>query len=351
MAIVLLALVLIPIIGAIAALFMDRPKLVSVITGSATLALSILVALIYSFSNPDGSLQSVIDWPVFAGLFSFALGVDGLSVVMLLLTGIVTFGAVMVSPDNPAERGSPNLYHACVLFIAAGAVGAFASTDLFFFYAFHELALIPTFLMIGIWGAGDRAERMGVAWRVTIYLALGSFILLVGLLGLFFAIPADHVTFSIPEMIELGRQTGLDESTQMWVFPILLVGFGILISLFPFHSWAPAAYATAPAPVAMLHAGVLKKFGLYGLLRLTIPLMPEAWAEYAVLVQVLLIGNIIYIGLVTIAQKRLGMMLGYSSVMHMGYVFLGLVAYNQIGLSGAALLSPIWLYATSPRNT
>jgi NADH-quinone oxidoreductase subunit M len=338
MAIVLLALVLIPLIGAVAALFLDQPKRVSVITGSATLALSVLVAILYAGSNPDGSLQSVIDLPVFAGLFSFALGVDGLSVVMLLLTGLVTFGAVLVTPDDVSERGSPNLYHACVLFIAAGAIGAFASTDLFFFYAFHELALIPTFLMIAIWGNGDRGERVGVAWRVTLYLVLGSFILLLGLMGLFFAVPAEHQTFSIPEMLALGSQVGLNEDTQLWVFPLLLIGFGVLISLFPFHSWAPAAYATAPTPVTMLHAGVLKKFGLYGLLRLAIPLLPEAWAHYAVLVQILLIGNIIYIGMVTIAQKRLGMMLGYSSVMHMGYVFLGLVAYNQLGVSGAALL-------------
>ena len=112
----------------------------------------------------------------------------------------------------------------------------------------------------------------------------------------------------------------------------------MLISLFPFHSWAPEAYASAPAPAAMLHAGVLKKFGLYGLLRVALPLLPEGARHWSSLLLVLLIGNIIYVGLVTIAQKRLDWMLGYSSVMHMGYIFLGIASANVIGVNGAALL-------------
>jgi NADH-quinone oxidoreductase subunit M len=119
---------------------------------------------------------------------------------------------------------------------------------------------------------------------------------------------------------------------------LLLLGFGVLVSLFPFHTWAPEAYAAAPAPAAMLHAGVLKKFGLYGLLRLAVPLLPEGARYWSNLLVVLLLGNIIYIGLVTIAQKRLDWMLGYSSVMHMGYVFLGIASANILGTTGAAIL-------------
>ena len=119
---------------------------------------------------------------------------------------------------------------------------------------------------------------------------------------------------------------------------MLLIGFGILISLFPFHTWAPEAYAAAPAPAAMMHAGFLKKFGLYGLLRLALPLLPEGARYWNHLLVVLLLGNIIYIGLVTIAQKRLDWMLGYSSVMHMGYIFLGIASGNVLGTTGAAAL-------------
>jgi NADH-quinone oxidoreductase subunit M len=125
---------------------------------------------------------------------------------------------------------------------------------------------------------------------------------------------------------------------QNHIYLLLLVGFGILVSLFPFHTWAPEAYASAPAPAAMLHAGVLKKFGLYGLLRLAIPLLPEGARHWAGLLVVLLLGNIIYVGLVTIAQKRLDWMLGYSSVMHMGYIFLGIAGATILSTTGAVVL-------------
>src|SRR4029077_6282183 len=122
------------------------------------------------------------------------------------------------------------------------------------------------------------------------------------------------------------------------IYLLLLIGFGVLISLFPFHSWAPEAYASAPSPAAMLHAGVLKKFGLYGLLRLAVPLLPDGAHYWTQLLVILLLGNIIYIGLVTIAQKQLDWMLGYSSVMHMGYIFLGIASGNVLGITGAAAL-------------
>ncbi len=262
----------------------------------------------------------------------YYVAADGLSLVMLLLTGMVTVAAVWVTP--PIQRRE-NLFYACLLFITAGAAGAFASQDLFFFYAFHELALIPTFLLIAIWGSG---ERQAAAWKITIYLALGSFVLLIGLVDLLHAIPAGQRTFDMVELQKLAGSNAIPASAQARPFLFLLIGFGTLVSLFPFHSWAPSAYASAPAPAAMLHAGVLKKFGLYGLLRLAVPLLPEGAKAWSNLLLVLLVANILYIGLVTIAQRKLDLMLGYSSVMHMGYIFLGIAAFNLIGLSGASLL-------------
>src|SRR5256886_13192708 len=190
---------------------------------------------------------------------NYAVGADGLSLVMLLLTGIVTLAAVWVTPKIEKRE---NLFYACLLFISAGAIGAFASTDLFFFYAFHELALIPTFLLIGIWGTGNRSAA---AWRITIYLTLGSFVLLIGLILLYQIVPAPARTFDIRELQAAITANPIAAPAQRHIYLLLLIGFGVLISLFPFHSWAPEAYASAPAPAAMLHAGVLKKFGLYGL--------------------------------------------------------------------------------------
>lgn len=157
-------------------------------------------------------------------------------------------------------------------------------------------------------------------------------------MDLLLAIPAEFRTFNMIELQALAKQDVIPAAAQGRPFLLLLIGFGTLISLFPFHSWAPSAYASAPTPAAMLHAGVLKKFGLYGLLRLALPLLPAGLQQWTWLLLWLLVANIIYIGLVTIAQKKLDLMLGYSSVMHMGYIFLGIASLNIIGTSGAALM-------------
>ncbi|HWB61317.1 MAG TPA: proton-conducting transporter membrane subunit, partial [Chthoniobacteraceae bacterium] len=151
-----------------------------------------------------------------------------------------------------------------------------------------------------------------------------------------------HRTFDIASLQTIlqgmAHNGQLDQRHANAVYLFMLIGFGILVSLFPFHTWAPQAYASAPTPLAMLHSGVLKKFGLYGLLRVAVPLLPDSARYWADLLLVLLCGNIIYVGLAAIGQKRLDMTLGYSSVMHMGYIFLGIASLNTIGLSGAALL-------------
>ena len=251
---------------------------------------------------------------------------------MILLATIVTLAAVWFT--GTIERYE-NAFYACLLFVSGGAIGAFASIDLFFFYAFHELALIPTFLLIGIWG--ERKSRRG---GVEDHYLPGNW-------QLYFAAWLDPAVSKLSRLSRsfdiraLTAAAGLGQigaDAQRHVYLLLLIGFGILISLFPFHTWAPEAYASAPTPAAMLHAGVLKKFGLYGLLRLALPLLPEGSRHWAGLLVVLLLGNIIYVGLVTIAQKRLDWMLGYSSVMHMGYIFLGVASATILSTTGAVVL-------------
>jgi NADH-quinone oxidoreductase subunit M len=263
---------------------------------------------------------------------NLAFGIDGISLVLVILTVIVTIAAVLASPAEDKIKGSVKLYYSSSLLISAGALGAFCATDLFFFYAFHELALIPTFLMIGIFGHGENRKR--IAWTITIFLGAGSLILLAGLIALF--AETGGTSFAFADLLAL--QDKISPAAQNNIYLMLLIGFGILVSLFPFHSWAPPAYAQAPTPVSMLHAGVLKKFGLYGLIRVAMPLLPEGAAHWQTLLLVLLLGNILVLGLVTIAQRRLDLLLGYSSVMHMGYVFLGIATGNAIGLHGAVLL-------------
>lgn len=325
----LLSLILIPLVSAAFCMAGATPRRISLFGAGANLLLGLY--LLASYNIEIGGFQFVSENALFPAYgISFSLGADGLSLVLILLATLVTFAAVWVTPKIERFGG---MFHACLLFISAGAIGAFSSIDLFFFYAFHELALIPTFLLIGIWGSG---ERQRIAWKVTIYLAFGSFVLLLGLIGLWLAVPPGLRTLDIRLLQQLGS-AGMIQAGPI-VYLLLLFGFGILIALFPFHTWAPEAYASAPAPAAMLHAGVLKKFGLYGLLRLAVPIFPEEIQQFAHLVLILLLGNILYVGFVTLAQKRLDLMLGYSSVMHMGYAFLGIVALNQVGLGGVSLM-------------
>jgi NADH-quinone oxidoreductase subunit M len=259
------------------------------------------------------------------------VGADGISLTLALLTTLVTVAAIWSTVDKD------RIYYIASLLISAGALGAFLFTDIFFLYAFHELALIPTFLMIALYGHGD---RRAVAWKITLYLGVGSLILLAGLLGVvWYCSPPDGLTFDLLALKPLSATAKYAQYAPANFFT-LLIGFGTLVSLFPFHSWAAPAYATAPTPVAMLHAGVLKKFGLYGLIRIALPLLPTGaqapWVKEALLW--MLLGNILVMGLVTIHQRRLDDMLANSSVMHMGYIFLGLASGNALGQNGAVLL-------------
>ncbi len=320
-----------PIIAAILIMAGLPPRKTALVASVFALAAGLF--LLVSFDKAQHDFQHVTSFIISPEWhLSFTTGVDGLSLIMVLLATIVTLTAVwFVGRVEKYE----NAFYACLLFISGGAIGAFASIDLFFFYAFHELALIPTFLLIGIWGSGN---RVAAAWKITIYLAIGSFILLLGLILLYQSFPESVRSFDIRALTAAAGMGEIAPEAQRHVYLVLLIGFGILISLFPFHTWAPEAYASAPAPAAMLHAGVLKKFGLYGLLRLAIPLLPEGARYWADLLVVLLLGNIIYVGLVTIAQKRLDWMLGYSSVMHMGYIFLGIASATILSTTGAVVL-------------
>ena len=259
------------------------------------------------------------------------LGLNGISMPLFLLAGMVGLAAGLYAMNSKAER--LHLYLALLLFMLGGLMGTFASIDVFFFYFFHEFALIPTFLMIGIWG---RAGRRIAAIEMTIYLTLGALLSLLGLIALYVQSGVD--SFSLLELRNYLSAHPLTETVQNNIFALLLFGFGILVSLFPFHSWAPKGYAVAPTGAAMLHAGVLKKFGLYGLLQIAAPLLPSGVEHWFPWIVWLALGNIILIGLVTMAQKDLKMMLGYSSVMHMGYAFLGIACFSVAGAGGALLM-------------
>lgn len=330
----LLVLLLVPL-GAIIFILAKAPARPT--AGIAALInLFLAVGLLFYYPAAQGGYYWVMDcpWVNIQGLppIHLHIGVDGISLPLVFLTAIVTFAAIAISPGN-IRRSSE--YYCYLLLMSLGAMGAFISLDLFFFFIFHEFALIPTFLLIGIWGAQN---RQFASFQVTIYLMAGSLILLAGLIALVMALPAPDRTFDIVALQHYINGHPLEGVEQDVIFFLLLIGFGILVGLFPFHSWAPPGYASAPPATAMLHAGILKKFAIYGMIRIAIPMLHDGFQDCLPILLTLLAGNFLYAGFVTLAQKELPTMIGFSSVMHMGYLFLGVACWNVIGVSGAVVL-------------
>ena len=232
----------------------------------ATLVSAVLAAILFlSFrTGADGyQFEQQVSWVNALGI-SYHVGVDGINVGLILMGALVAFAAACVACEIKDRQKE---FYILLLVMTGGILGAFASLDLFLFYFFHELALVPTFIMIGVWGRG--LDKNYATFQITLYLSLGALIALIGLLALYLQSGAD--TFDIPKLTDHARQNPVSQSAQHRIFPLLLFGFGILVSLWPFHTWAPLGYGSAPSATAMLHAGVLKKFGLYGLIRIALP--------------------------------------------------------------------------------
>ena len=278
------------------------------------------------------SFLSTTDTGLSAFGLSLKLGLNGIALPMFLLAAIVGLAAGLYALRSQAER--LKLYLLLLLVMHGGLLGAFASVDVFFFYFFHELALIPTFIMVGIWGGRDRNYA---AMKLTIYLTAGAMLSLTGLIAIYVKSGAN--SFDLITLRETLAADPLRVTTQKYIFGLLMFGFGILVSLWPLHTWAPLGYGAAPSSTAMLHAGVLKKFGLYGLIQIALPLLPAGAAEWAWKLALLAgFGNVLVVGFITMAQRDLKQMLGYSSVMHMGYCFLGIACLSTIGSGGVVLL-------------
>src|ERR1022692_3643882 len=329
-----------PLLAAIALAFV--PRNFAVIMRAVAVAVTFVTMLLAAFmfwqfndATADANGYKFVSTVPCLGAESLGiackLGVDGLNVGLVLMGAIVAFAAACCAFEIKSREKE---FYILLLVMTGGILGAFASLDLFFFYFFHELALVPTFIMIGVWGRGE--QKNYATFQITLYLSSGALIALVGLIALYLQSGAG--TFDIPALTEHLQKNPLSSDAQNFIFPLLLFGFGILVSLWPFHTWAPLGYGSAPTATAMLHAGVLKKFGLYGLIRIALPLLPDAAKSWMHLLAWLCLGNLVYCGWVAMRQKDLNWLIGYSSVAHMGFIFLGIATLNLIGVTGAVLV-------------
>jgi NADH-quinone oxidoreductase subunit M len=324
-----------PLLAALALVIVPRNYrvIIRAIAVLATLISAVLAVKMFCQFVPGQNgfqFEQQIPWVESLGI-SYHVGVDGLNVGLILMGAIVAFAAALCSWEIQSREKE---FYILLLVMTGGILGAFASLDLFFFYFLHELALVPTFIMIGVWGRGEKKNY--ATFQITLYLSVGALIALIGLIALYLQSGAN--TFDIPKIIEHVKANPLAVNAQNFIFPLLLFGFGILVSLWPFHSWAPLGYGVAPSPTSMLHAGVLKKFGLYGLIRIALPLLPQAAQSWAHVIAWLCVGNILYVGWVAMRQKDLNLLIGNSSVAHMGFIFLGIASLNLIGVTGAVLI-------------
>ena len=312
---------------------LKQSRMVSAIGMTAQLILSFILVYLYVSERHAGNMAPMLftfDALWFPALnIHYAVGVDGISVAMIALTGVVVFAGIFASWKM--EFLSREFFISLIL-LATGVFGFFISLDLFTMFLFYEIAVIPMYLLIGIWGSGPKEYS---AMKLTLMLMGGSALLMVGILGIYFySVPTGgQLTFNV---LEIAKHK-IPIEMQRFLFPFTFVGFGILGALFPFHTWSPDGHASAPTAVSMLHAGVLMKLGGYGAFRVAIYLMPEAAHEQAWIFIILTGISVVYGAFGAIYQKDLKYINAYSSVSHCGLVLFAVLMMNQTAFTGAVI--------------
>jgi NADH-quinone oxidoreductase subunit M len=325
------AITLAPIVGALIIIFMPRRwawpiRFVAVAASGISLALSVLVFWGYDWTRGGYQFQELYSWIPDLGV-NARLGVDGISVPMLLLTGLVIFTGSLVSIKI---RDRSKEYFALLLILVTGVYGVFVALDLFAFFFFYEIAVLPMYLLIAIWGS---TRKDYAAMKLTIMLLAGSIFIWVGMLAVY--VQTGATTFDIELLSSPPFQALMPVGFQLLYFPMFFVGFGVLAGMWPFHTWSPDGHVAAPTAVSMLHAGVLMKLGAYGIIRVCLGILPDAAQFWAPLF--LVFGTIaaVYGAFSAMAQRDFKFVIGYSSVSHMGYVIVGISTLSLLGLSGA----------------
>lgn len=331
----------IPFLTALGILFTPQGKShlirwIALIGASLQLVLTAVITYQYTIASSGDSaamsdalvtklyLIEKIPWFESLGIQYF-VGLDGISLFMVILTSIVIFTGVLAS-WNVKERSKE--FFALLFVLVTGVFGVFVSFDLFLFFIFYEVAVLPMYLLIGIFGTGRKEYS---AMKLTMMLMASSALILVGILALHHG--SEFHTFDLIKLSE----TTYPLAFQYWVFPVIFIGFGVIGALYPFHTWSPDGHSSAPTAVSMLHAGVLMKLGGYGALRIGLYLLPDGAKHWALFFMVLTTINIIYGAFAAIRQKDLKYFTAYSSVSHCGFVLFGIVTLNSIGITGAII--------------
>ena len=304
------------------------------VTGSVALtALSVYLLVEYLAQRAAGATDPMLftgEWSWFAPLnINLAVGVDGISIAMLLLSSIIVFAGSFASWKIP----QPKEFFLWLILLSTGVFGFFISIDLFTMFMFYEVALIPMYLLIGVWGSGRKNYS---AMKLTLMLMGGSAFLMLGLIGIYYHSAPEGGTLTW-NLLEISQNASISRGWQYFLFPMTFVGFGVLGAMFPFHTWSPDGHASAPTAVSVLHAGVLMKLGGYGCFRVAIFLMPEAATELGWIFLILTGISVVYGAFSACVQTDLKYINAYSSVSHCGLVLFAILMYNTTAMTGAIM--------------
>ncbi len=330
-------IIFLPLAGAVLILFLGkgRTTLVKTLGMGFSVATFLLSILLFHGFRPDvQGMQFVehVPWIPSFGI-AYSLGIDGLSLLLIMLTTFLTPVALLSSWRSIDQRVKE--YTLMILLLETGMIGVFAALDLFLFYVFWEAMLIPMYFIIGIWGGGN---RIYAAIKFFLYTMFGSLLMLVAILWLGFyaaSLPGGHFTADLLFLTTIARQIPM--GIQLWMFLAFALSFSIKVPLFPFHTWLPDAHVEAPTAGSVILAGVLLKMGTYGLLRFCLPLFPSASVACAPYMATLAVIGIVYGALVSMVQTDVKKLVAYSSVSHLGFVVLGIFAMTEEGIQGAII--------------
>jgi NADH-quinone oxidoreductase subunit M len=330
---ILSLLIFFPILGAIVLLFINKEngralRWVTLIFSLVEFIFSL--PLFFNFDSKTAAMQFVEDWWWIQSYgISYKLGIDGISLLLVLLTTFLTVLCILCSWTAITFRVKE--YMISFLFLETGMIGALVALDLILFYVFWEVMLIPMYFLIGVWG--DPKRRIYAAIKFFLFTMAGSVLMLVAILALHFLNQRTTgvSTFDVLELYKAGLPVG----TQYWLFGAFALAFAIKVPMFPFHTWLPDAHTEAPTAGSVILAGVLLKMGTYGFIRFAIPLFPNAAFDLLPVVSILALIGIIYGALVSMMQPDLKRLVAFSSVSHLGYVMLGMFAFNMQGIQGS----------------
>jgi NADH-quinone oxidoreductase subunit M len=329
---VLTAAIFLPIVGAalMALIPRDREDMLKAVALLITAATTIVtLSLLFGFDFDDaGALQYETDRSWIDVINSrYHIGIDGISLPLLVLSAVITLLCVIYSWDHFPEPHNPKAFLILMLVLETGMNGTFAAQDLILFFVFFELVLLPMYFMIGVWGGPNRQYA---AIKFFLYTLFGSALMILSFLALYFK---GGQTFDIPLLIEQGG--AIAHGTQLLIFGGLFMGFAIKVPMFPFHTWLPDAHTEAPTVGSVILAAVLLKLGTYGFIRIAIPILPEAAQSWAPWIGLLAVIGIIYGALGSLAQRDMKRLIAFSSVAHMGFVMLGIATLTDFGMNAA----------------